>query len=293
MCRVSSFFSAYCNKHKVNYSSIATNRTLLAASLAELAPAWPDANNWNASEFFAFFINAYNALVVNVIVERACERDVFGRCAALTSIRLAASLFSGSIWNKNAGTVLGRNWTLAQLEDTLRDPPANGFAGVARDARVHGALVRAAVGSPNLATAAFEPASLDVALNASMRQFLADPAKGFDFANDTNIVHLSSVFSMYAGDFLPSPIDFALRFVNESTRELVAQRAADGGQQVSFLQFNWNLNGSPMPCEANRACFSDIDAVITGVATLCTVALLVCCVCVKRKARVQTGYRKV
>jgi hypothetical protein len=278
---------------KVNYSSIASNRTLLAASIAQLSPVWPKSSDWTWNQFFAFFINAYNALVVNMVVEHACEYDVFGPCAALSSIRLASSLFSGSIWNKNAGIVLGRNWTLAQLEDTLRNPAANGFPNATSDARVHGALVRAALGSPNLVNAAFQPSSIDEALNATMRRFLDDPIKGFVFDNDTNIVHLSSLFSMYAGDFLPSPLDFALRFVNESTRQIVAQRGADGGQQVSFLQFNWNLNGPPMPCEASRACFSDIDAVITGAAALCTVALLVCCVCVKRKARVQTGYRKV
>lgn len=275
----------------VNYRSIALNSSLLSVTLAELRVAQAT-EKWSKNEFFAFFINAFNALVVNVVVEHACEYDVFGQCAALSSIRLASSLFSGSIWNKNAGIVLGRNWTLAQLEDTIRDPPANGFPNVSADARVHSALVRAALGSPDLHNAAFEPATVDAVLNDTMRRFLANPYKGFLFDNSTNIVHLSSVFSMYAGDFLPSPLDFALRFVNESVQQLVAERKADA-QQVSFLQFNWNINGEPVPCEANRACFTDIDAVITGAAALCTVALLICCVAVKRKARLQTGYRKV
>ena len=43
--------------------------------------------------------------------------------------------------------------------------------------------------------------------------------------------------------------------------------------KVTYFQYNWDLNGTPMPCDANRPCFNGLDLIIT-----CTSLALVCCV---------------
>lgn len=255
--------------------------------MAQLEAAY-NVSAFSQSEFLAYFINAYNVLAVKTILSHPCQRDVFGDCTSLPGIRLASQLFDGAIWSKEAGVLNGRNVSLDEVESILRAPRGHGFA-FDEDPRIHSAIVCASISCPNLHTAAFQPASVDAQLNATMLDWMANPKKGFAFDNYTNTVMLSAIFDFFPDDFHPTPFAFALAYVNETLRAQVLNQT--DGQQLVFFPYNWDLNGAQLPCAANRACFSDLDALITGLAALLTIALYVCCAVCKRKSR--SGYQKV
>jgi hypothetical protein len=273
----------------VNYPAVA-NSSLVNASVAALDGAF-NVSAFSHAEFLAFFVNAYNILAVRTILEHPCQQDVFGDCGSLPGIRLVSSLFHAAVWTLPAGSVANQTVSLDDIEATLRNPRSKGF-DFDEDARIHSAIVCASISCPNLHNAAFLPATVDAQLNDTMRTFMANPKKGFAFDNYTNTVLLSAIFDFFPADFKPTPLDFALRFVNDSTRAAVQNRTE--GQTVSFFAYNWDLNGEQMPCAASRACFTDLDALITGVAALLTVLLCVCCCVVKRRReRTAAGFTKV
>jgi hypothetical protein len=38
-------------------------------------------------DWFSFWINTYNALAVKTIINNACDKDIFGSCGPISSIR--------------------------------------------------------------------------------------------------------------------------------------------------------------------------------------------------------------
>ena len=149
---------------------------LLSSSLAFVAQSFA-VRNFSAAEFLCFHINAYNLLAANMVVQHQCERDLFGACRTLPSIRDATAAGLGSVWTSVAGVVNNASVSLADLFDVLRAPDAHGYTFV-RDARFHSALSAAAISAPDLQPASFEPATVDLALNSSMQAWLANSKKG-------------------------------------------------------------------------------------------------------------------
>lgn len=43
--------------------------------------------DFNTTEFYAFWMNVYNYLAIKLIIENPCQRDMFGNCRPLNSIR--------------------------------------------------------------------------------------------------------------------------------------------------------------------------------------------------------------
>ena len=123
-------------------------------ALSELAAARPEA--MRREERMAFWINAYNLLAIRLVVDRY----------PIGSIR---DVRDGDLdaWDIEAGTAGGRAVSLGWIDDTLRD-----FG----DPRIHFALVAAAVSCPDLRV--YEPADLDVQLEAAARSFLANERRG-------------------------------------------------------------------------------------------------------------------
>ncbi|WP_400191189.1 DUF547 domain-containing protein [Hymenobacter sp. B81] len=185
------------------------------AELKELVKQVQTANlaKASAAERKAFYLNAYNLLVISSVVERYPAPSV---------MKLPG--FFDTQKHRVAGELL----TLNMIEKhKLRTPY--------HDARIHFALSSAARGCPRLSPVAFRAESVEQQLDELTRRTLND-AQWVRRDDATKKVVLSELFKWYAGDFKASgkPV---LAFVNAYLPAPIP-----AGYQVEYGSYDWSLN---------------------------------------------------
>jgi hypothetical protein len=175
-------------------------------------------------ERIAFWIDAYNVLAIDLVVQGG----------PVASIRDLGSLLR-PVWKREAGRIGGRAYTLDEIE--------HGILRKAGEPRIHAAIVCASVSCPSLAREPFRAATLDAQLAAALRRFLADPRKGARLDPERGVLTLSPIFDWFADDFAPA--GGALAFVRpslpEATRAWLAQH--EGRVALDWFDYDWSLNG--------------------------------------------------
>ncbi len=138
----------------------------------------------------AFWINAYNALMLDAIAGQPGRQNVLGSD-------------DGALFFKTPHTVGGVRVTLDEVENVIlrrKSGPAalEKLQVQTLDPRLHVALNCAAVSCPRLRREAFTPARLDALLDAGMRDFAGSP-RHFDVQNGEVLV--SSLLDWFGADF--------------------------------------------------------------------------------------------
>jgi len=161
----------------VDYAGLRGSQAL-APLLSSLESCRPE--SLDADARMALWINAYNVLVVEMVVRERPEK----------SIRDLGSLLR-PVWKRPAGRVGGRKVTLHQIEHEILRPLG--------DPRIHGAIVCASQSCPSLRRESFSGARLETQLDDQMRIFLADRRKGARL--DGGRLRLSKIFDWFEEDF--------------------------------------------------------------------------------------------
>lgn len=179
-----------------------------------------------SAEKMAFWINAYNALTIDLIADNY----------PLASIR---DLDGGDPWGVQKFTVAGRQVTLNAIEHEILRPMG--------DARIHAAVNCASRGCPPLMRSVFTSSGLDSQLDAASTNWMT--INGVKVESGT--VKLSKIFDWYGDDFLPGS-DFDIPGVegkeeaalNFAARYLPAQAETirAGGYTVEYAAYSWSLN---------------------------------------------------
>jgi hypothetical protein len=193
---------------KVNYKMLKADQTALNAYLNTLAAETPQ-STWSRAEKMAYWINAYNAFTVKLIIDHY----------PLTKI---TNLDGGKPWDVKRIDLGGKKYSLNQIENEIIRPQF-------KDARIHFALNCAAKSCPPLYNRAFTAANLEKALTERTRRFLADPN-----ANTLGVerVSVSKIFEWYAADFGKLP-EFLSKYSNV---------AVQGNAAVDYREYDWRLN---------------------------------------------------
>ena len=245
-------YAAVLNKHvddrgMVHYAGLKADRSRLDSFARALARV--DANaygKWPRGEKIAFWINAYNALTLKLIVDHYPIKA--GLVSGMAYPKNSIQQIPGR-WSKIQYRVLGRKMTLNQIEhDVLRaefDEP-----------RIHVALVCAAMSCPPLRDEPYAGKKLDSQLVDQARKFLAD-SRRFRIDPDAGKVYLSAIFQWFGKDFVgkhkpkegfaghDETTRAVLHFVSKS---LPAAGAKDkkflreGKYKVGYLKYDWSLN---------------------------------------------------
>jgi len=155
----------------------------------------------------AFWINAYNALVVYQVMERWPIASV------------SDSKHTFFYWTRFH--VNGKKLSLYALENDI----VRAFS----DPRIHFALNCASKGCPRLPRKPFHGAVLDIQLERETTRFLAE-TRNVEFDEDTLV--LSAIFKWYADDFAPDPVTWIRR-----RRPDVPE-----GPEVVYRPWDWALN---------------------------------------------------
>lgn len=201
----------------------AVRRADLDAAQAELTEA-PVAS-FSRSEQLAFWVNAYNLLTVDLILDHR----------PLRSIR---DLDAGKVWTTRRFRVAGQDLTLDDIEHRRARPLG--------DPRVHAALNCASKGCPPLPSRPIRPATLAADLDAAVGLWVGTNA----FAVRGDTLYLSQIFKWYEADFpTASPLGAidataskALRWLAPWTPDTVDADLAAGRLKVAWQPYDWSLN---------------------------------------------------
>jgi hypothetical protein len=223
----------------VYYRTLKSDRSRLDRYVASLANASIDSGS--APERLAFWLNAYNAVVLKTVIDRFPIAQRSKEYPA-GSIRQIPGAF-----DREPHRIAGRTVTLDEIEQTLLPP--------FKDPRAFLALGRGAVGSGRLRSEAYTAESLDGQLGEVARE-CARRMQCLQVDQPGNRVVASAIFSWREQDFRAayatsappqfssrSPIEQAiLGFVWPDL--LGAERAfvTENQFELRFLPFDWHLN---------------------------------------------------
>ena len=212
----------YVHDARVDYKGLLASKEDLAAfrmylkTVSETDPATLSSD----ADRKAFWINAYNAFTIELILENY----------PVSSIRKISGPF-GSPWKKDFFKINGRSMSLDDIEHGILRKRKE-----FQDARVHFALVCASKGCPPLQPYAFTGDKLDEQLESIAHAYLTDPQKTFyDPASDT--LRLNSIMKWYGGDFERDA--GSLRKFIQKYRPQITDKT-----RIEFQDYDWTLNES-------------------------------------------------
>ncbi|RDC65438.1 DUF547 domain-containing protein [Adhaeribacter pallidiroseus] len=161
----------------------------------------------------AFYINAYNLLVIQAVTNGYPLQTVMDK---------------PGFFDKTLHLVAGEKLTLNNLEKKKLLEPY-------RDARLHFVLVCAALSCPPLADFAYTPDQMDTQLNTRTQLALNNPT--FIRVNTPKQqVLISKIFDWYQADFLKNN-QTVLHFINAYRSNKIPEN-----YQLGFYEYDWNLN---------------------------------------------------
>lgn len=203
----------------VNYKGFQNDRKKLDAYLQKLSEHHPNDKNWSKEEQLAYWINAYNAFTVQLILDNYPIESI----KDITSGPSIA--FINSPWDIKFINIEGAEYDLNNIEH-------NFLRKRWEEPRIHFGVNCASISCPVLPQFAFTADKIYEQLDEQGRRFLNDPSKNKITANS---IQISKIFKWFSGDFEKNGtlIDFLNKFSD-------TQINADA--EIDYLEYDWGLN---------------------------------------------------
>jgi hypothetical protein len=195
---------------KVNYKGFRTDKTKLEAYLKELENNVPS-NDESANAKKAFWVNAYNAYTVLLIVDNYPVRSI-------NDIKLGGATPWARKWIKIDGTTM-----------SLNDIENNKLRKVYNDGRIHFVINCASFSCPILLNQAYTAENIESNLTAQTKKFINDDARNQITSKSAKI---SSVFDWYRADF-----GDVTDFINKYSKTKIGSNT-----KISYMPYSWDLN---------------------------------------------------
>jgi hypothetical protein len=225
----------------VYYRALAGSRGALDRYLASLNVATATYDGWTREAKMAFWVNAYNAFVLQTVIGRYPIRGGSGTYPA-NSIRQIPGAF-----DQTKHRAAGRSVTLDEIEKTILPE--------FKEPRLHLALGRGAIGSGRLRSEAYTAERLAAQLDDIEKEFVnerhmlnVDRTSGQVTATPIISWHEAEFVEGYdkkAGDRFAkrSPVERALiGFVMPNLLPLEREFLEQNAFKITFHNFDWRLN---------------------------------------------------
>ncbi len=203
----------------VNYAGLQQDSLALVEYLNDLSSHAPDKNSWSKEEQLAYWINAYNAFTLKLIIDNYPVESITDLHPTLY-IPLV-----NTVWHKKFFTIGGVPSSLDYIEhEVLRkqfDEP-----------RIHFAINCASFSCPPLRAEAFEANTINQQLEEQAQLFIND-SKRNQLAE--NQIGISKIFSWFKGDFVKN--GSIIEYLNQYSNIEIKPDA-----KIIFLPYNWALN---------------------------------------------------
>lgn len=204
----------------VDYKGFIRDSTKFNEYLGILSAANPKADNWSRDEQMAFWINAYNAFTVKLIIDNY-------PVSSIKDIKKGIA-FVNSVWDIQFIKIGGDTYDLNNIEHKI-------LRSKFKDARIHAAINCASYSCPVLRDEAYTAEKLDKQLTDAIRKFVNDPSRNKVSAKKAEI---SEIFKWFRKDFTRDAGSIR-GFLNK-----YADKKLDANGKISHLEYNWNLNES-------------------------------------------------
>lgn len=196
------------NNGNVNYRTLKSDSIKLKSYINQLSQNSPN-KNWSKEETLAYWINAYNALTIDLILKNY----------PVKSIKDIKNPWKQRLWDFGKN-----NYNLDEIEhDILRNM---------NEPRIHFAIVCASYSCPKLQNEAFVAEKLDLQLTKATKEFLAD--KNRNEITENNI-QISKIFDWFSKDFTKN--GSLIDFLNLYTKVNISPNA-----KKRYKDYNWALN---------------------------------------------------
>ncbi len=202
---------------KVNYKGFITEKARFQEYLDLLNSHHPNGKNWSKQEQLAYWINAYNAYTVELIVDNYPVESI-------KKIKKGIP-FINSVWDKEFITIEGHAYSLGHIEHEILRKEFD-------EPRIHFAIVCASISCPKLLNAAYKTDQLEQQFVQQTKDFINDPTRNKIDANEAKI---SKIFSWFEGDFTK----------NGTLEEYLSQYSntpVTADTKISYLNYDWGLN---------------------------------------------------
>lgn len=202
----------------VDYRGFVKDSLALNEYLDTLGEHLPNEKFWTKNERLAYWINAYNAFTIRLIIRHYPVKSIKDIAGNIPLINTP--------WDIKFIRIEGKAYDLNAIEHDIIRPQF-------REPRIHFALVCAAMGCPRLRREAYTAVNLNEQLDEATRDFFNDADKN-PIRPDKAVI--SPILKWYAEDFeyaSPSISEFINRYSNVKINT---------GVKIEFGDYDWSLN---------------------------------------------------
>ena len=181
-----------------------------------------DSSAFSKEELLAFWINAYNAFTIKLILDHYPVRSIKDIPHA---------------WEQKAWRAAGQLMSLNDIENIkLRKE--------FRDPRIHFAIVCASKGCPDMQNRACRAATVHQMLDDIARYFFRQP-KNFqtEKSGSTLTLHLSQIFKWYGADFGQTDKELIAAMLPFLPKDAAAAITRAQKIEITYIEYDWSLNG--------------------------------------------------
>jgi hypothetical protein len=198
----------------VDYKSFKVDESKLDNFIAYLEKTSPE-KSWSENKQKAFWINAYNAYTIKLILENYPLKSIM-------DIKKEGK----TAWKIPFVVVGGKTYTLDHIEHEI-------LRKKLFDPKIHVGVNCASGSCPKLGNVAFTEANIDAELTKLMKAFINDATRN---KLGKKKVQISSIFDWFKGDFTKkgSVIDYLNKYSNTEIKS---------NAKISYLKYDWSLNG--------------------------------------------------
>jgi hypothetical protein len=194
---------------RVNYNGIKSDEAKLDKYLKILDDHVPE-KTWEENEKLAFWINAYNAFTIALIIDHYPIKSIMAIDKA---------------WDQKFIQLGGKVYSLNEIEHEIIRKQFD-------EPRIHFALVCAAISCPVLRNESYEPEKLDEQLEQQGLKFINDPDKNIISSKKATV---SQLFNWFKEDFTKKGT--LVDYLNQFSEKKLSQ-----GAKINFMEYDWGLN---------------------------------------------------
>ncbi len=207
--------------NRVDYANLLTeDKEQLVAYINSLAQL--DPRLYSRAEQFAYWVNLYNALTVNLILNHYPIDSI---------TNLGQNSLAFGPWDDSIISIAGQTLSLNDIEHRILRP-------IWKDYRIHFAVNCASIGCPNLQAIAYTVSETENLLNQAASEYLRH-SRGIQFDEDDLI--LSSIFDWYKDDFGHNTSEL-LNTLSKHVDAELAEKLKGYKGRIQY-HYNWDLNG--------------------------------------------------
>jgi hypothetical protein len=198
----------------VNYKGLKSSEVELDSYLTYLEETLPE-KNWSAAKTKAFWVNAYNAYTIKIILENYPLKSI-----------MKINKKGKNAWKIPFAKVGGKTYTLNDIEHEILRKNYN-------DPKIHVGVNCASGSCPQLGNFAFTEENYEVKTDELMKKFINDSSRN---KISEKKLKISKIFDWFKGDFTKD--GSLIEFLNKYSDTKISKKA-----KISFLEYDWSLNG--------------------------------------------------